>query len=358
MPKTKIDLMSNGVGAGELAQALLKGTSTDKMRPFVHTDGKSYMTVHLGGDKNNPANYKAVPSTNAGTLQRDEWKHLDTAVVSIAETRLVGIQDLITRGLVYNLGNAMGTTVLENHDSSDAMSAELTMDGVARGKGDRPVYSTSYLPIPIIHSDYEINARVLEASRRMGNPLDATGAERAARKVAAKLETMLFTDETYAFGGGTIYSYLSHPNINTATLGTAWDASGVTGKNIVDQVLEMKQTSIAAKHYGPFMIYIPTSYETKMDEDYSTAKGSNTIRERIMQIDGILGVKVVDTLTADNVLLVQMTSDTVRLVRGMDITNVQWQTEGQFINKYKVMTIQVPQIRSDYNGACGVTLLS
>jgi len=358
MKETNVDLMNNGKVSGEFAQKIMSGVSVDKMRPFIANDGKTYVTVHMGGSKTDPKNYKAVLTVNDGTLQRDEWKHLDSSVMDIAQTRLVGIADLISKGLVYNLGNAMGTTVLETHDVSDAMSAELTMDGVARSKGDRPVYSTNYLPIPIIHSDYEINARVLEASRRMGNPLDTTGAERAARKVAARLESMLFTDTEYAFGGGTIYSYLSHPDINTCTLGTAWDASGVTGATIVGQVREMKQASIDAKHYGPFMLYIPTSYETVMDDDYSTAKGSNTIRERIMQIEGIQGVKVVDTLTDDNVVLVQMTSDTVRLVRGMDITNVQWQTEGQFINKYKVMTIQVPQIRSDYNGACGVTVLS
>jgi hypothetical protein len=38
----------------------------------------------------------------------------------------------------------------------------------------------------------------------------------------------------------------------------------------------------------------------------------------------------------------------------MAVQNVQWQTEGNFVNKYKVLTIQVPQIRSDDNNACGV----
>jgi hypothetical protein len=63
-------------------------------------------------------------------------------------------------------------------------------------------------------------------------------------------------------------------------------------------------------------------------------------------------------LTADNVLLVQMTSDVVRLVRGMGLQNVEWATEGKMITKYKVMTIQVPQIRSDQAGRCGVVHLA
>ena len=36
----------------------------------------------------------------------------DTVLVTVARERLGGIQDLIDNNLVYNLGNAMGTTVL------------------------------------------------------------------------------------------------------------------------------------------------------------------------------------------------------------------------------------------------------
>jgi len=55
---------------------------------------------------------------------------------------------------------------------------------------------------------------------------------------------------------------------------------------------------------------------------------------------------------------VQMTTDVVRLVRGMGIQNIEWQTEGKMITKYKVMTIQVPQVRSDQDGNSGIVHLS
>jgi hypothetical protein len=106
------------------------------------------------------------------------------------------------------------------------------------------------------------------------------------------------------------------------------------------------------------MIYIPTAYETILDEDYvgstpDTAPNVTT-RQRIMQISGIKGIKVIDTLAADTILFVQMTSDVVRLIQGMGLTNVEWETEGRFITKYKVLTIQVPQIRSDPDGRSGI----
>jgi len=53
-----------------------------------------------------------------------------------------------------------------------------------------------------------------------------------------------------------------------------------------------------------------------------------------------------------------MTSNVVRLVQGMGIQNIQWKEEGNFVTKFKVITIQVPQIRSDYNEKSGIVHLA
>lgn len=372
-----VDLIHNGEGQGAFANYLLNsGTRLDPgtMRPYLHFDEANgnwgaYVTQFRGGDAKNPKNYVATPiQLNVGTLRRDEWKALDDAVMSIAQSRLQGVQDLISKGLTYTLGNAMGTTVLEWHDTGDAMEADISMDGISRGKNDRQTFQHNYLPIPIIHVDYEINARVLTASRNMGNPLDTISAERAARKVADKLESMLFTDTTYSWGTkdarnrNSIYSYINFPDRETLPI-TSWAASGKTGKQIVQDILDAKQKSIAAKHYGPWTLYIPTAYETVIDGDYvgstpDTSATNRTIRERLLAITGINEIKVIDTLPTDNAVLVQMTPDVVRLVQGMGLQNIQWQTEGNFVNKFKVMTIQVPQIRSDRNGKTGIVHLS
>ena len=364
-----VDLMHNGQGQGPVAQEVLAGggkLNVGTMKPFIGKDKRSYIQVFSGGDPKNPANYTVSPTNNAATLRRDEWKTLDETILKVAETRLGGVQDLISKGLVYNLGNGMGSTVLEWHDVSDALTAVATMDGVTRGQNDRPVFQTNYLPLPIIHADYGINSRVLASSRSLGNPLDTTMAERAARKVNLLLEQMLFTDTTYAWGTAddrsrnSIYSYINHPDRNLVTLSTygAWDASGTTGAEIVSSVMAMKQESLDAYHYGPWTVYYPPGYETALDEDYDATTPGTTIRERILKIAGVNELKVVDTLTAANVLMVQMTPDVVRLVRGMGLQNVEWKSEGNFMTNYKVMTIQVPQIRSDQNSKTGIVHMS
>jgi hypothetical protein len=363
---TNVDLLSGGQGKGDVATYLAGKGRFDfgTNRPFMDDQGRSWITIHIGGDPSLKASYVTKQINTNATLRRDEWKQLDDALLVVNRERLGGIQDLVSKGLVYNLGNAMGTTVLEWHDVSDAMTADVTMDGVTRSKGDRPKFQYNYIPIPIIHVDYEINARALAASRNLGNPLDVADAEFAARRVAEKLEDMLFTNTTYSFGAtdsrgrNSIYSYINHPDRTQVAFtdipGGHWNDSGTTGRDIVDGVIALKQYSINALHYGPWILYIPTAYETELDKNIDSTTPNITIRARLKMIDGIIDVKVNDRLPADNMVLVQMTSDVVRLVRGMALQNVEWATEGGMVTKYKVMTIQVPQLRSDQNGRTGI----
>lgn len=356
--KVNIDLITaNGNGQGELAKQIMANGKIDagQMRPWFNPkDGRSYISVFSGGDPKDVKNYKNIPITTNATLRRDEWKTLDTAVLKVAEERLVGVQDLKSRGLVYNLGNGMSSTVLEYHDFAGNLDAAVSMDGITRGQNNAPNYTVKYLPLPIVHVDYTINERVLSVSRTMGNPIDTTLAERASRAVSDTLESMLFTNRKYEYGDGTIYSYINHPERHQKSI-VSWTASSKTAKDIINDVMDMKQASIDAHHYGPWVLYIPTGYEVLMDEDYDVSGGSlQTIRQRIMAIDGIENVKVIDKLPADTVLLVEMTTDVVRWINGMNIQNVEWSSEGGMVHNFKVMTIQVPQIRADQEGNSGV----
>ena len=361
-----VDLIGNGQSQGQVARMMANNGKLDigRMRPFIDQYGRSCVTVYMGGNPKKKESWKTMVVNAGATLRREEWKALDEAIMEPSRARLGGIEDLTAKNLVYNLGNAMGTTVLEWHDVNEALEAEMTMDGITRGKNDRVTFQHNYLPLPIIHAEYEIDTRELAASRNLGNPLDTTMAERAARKVLEKLEALLFTDTTYTFGEkdsrlrNAIYSYVNFPDRIGVNLSIPWDNSGMTGAMIIRDVLEMKQASINNYHYGPWTMYIPTNYETVLDADYDATTPGTTIRERILKIAGVNEIKVSDTLADDNVLLIQMTRDVIRLVRGMGLQNVQWSEEGGMVTKFKVMTIQVPQIRSDAYGKTGIVHLA
>lgn len=355
MNGVQIDVLTmNGqgfAGVGSVAQRLLSNKMNPAaLRPWIGNDGRAYVLMNNNGKE------VAVPIANAATLRKDEWLQYDQAVIREARIRLNGIQDLQSRGLTYSL-NGMAKTVLESEKLGEFTEAELSMDGINKTQGDRPVFGADYLPLPIISKDFFLNARVLAVSRQTGETLDVTSAELATRQVVEKAEDILFNgSSTYKFGpsGSVLYGYTDFPSRNTGSLRGEWDASGTTGAEIVADVLDMKQAAIGDRMYGPYVLYVPTEYETKLDEDYSTSKGDITIRQRILQIQGIQDVKISDSLTAGNVLLVQMTSDVVRLINGMEVTPVEWQEQGGMIFHYKVMCIKVPQIRATSAGRCGI----
>jgi uncharacterized linocin/CFP29 family protein len=347
MENVNIDIMVNGSGGSIANRLLANNMNPALLRPFIDEDGKSYVSVN---GKNH--------IVNSATLRYDEWKHYDKAILQAANERLVGVADLVKRGLTYSLGNGLGTTVLQYEDAGKLGEAGISMDGLTRHKSDRPEYDMKYLPLPIVSSDWQINARALAASRNGSAPMDTVIAEQCARRVAEKLEDMLFTGvSSYAFGGGTIYGYLDFPSRQTGSMSVAWDATAATGATMLADVVAMKQKMLNAKKYGPYVLYIPTAYELLLDEDYS-ANYPGTIRERMSKISGISEIKVADHLTAGRLLMVNMASDTVRLVQGMGITPVQWDEQGGMVTQYKIMTIQVPQLRADQEGNCGIVVFS
>jgi len=354
-----MDFILNGQAHGNLmkagtAAALLLNSGFDPgvLRPYeVINNGKANHCMSVMNRQT--GKYQEIGINNAALLRKDEWKDYDKAVVTAARNRLGAVQSLISGGLVYNL-NGMGKTVMDYEKMSDVGEAELSMDGLSRGPNTRQTYDTGYLPLPIVHQDFQVGLRALSASRNGGNAIDTTNAEVAARRVAEKIESMYFMGaSSYNFAGGTIYGLTDFPDRNTYDLVTAWDDAAVTGDDILASVLEMKQTALDDHFYGPFVIYVPASYETKLDNDFK-ANSDITIRERLLKVSGITDIKVSDYLTGDNVIMVQLTSDVVRIVQGMPITPIQWEEQGGMLINMKVMGIVVPQIRSDFDGRCGI----
>jgi hypothetical protein len=275
-----------------------------------------------------------------------------------AQARLSAVADLYSRNLVYRIGNGLSQTVLQYQDLGEFTAAEITMDAVTKTKKDRPEYGLNSLPLPIVHKDFSFNSRFLAESRVNGRGIDVTSAAMAARVVAEKVEDMLINgSSSYTYGGGTLYGYIDFPQNNDVTLSHHWDSSSATGATIIDDIMALKAVNMDAHHYGPYILYVPTAYELVMDDDYKS-ESDKTIRERVLGIQGITEVKVLDSLPANKVLLVEMNAETVRMVEGLAINTVEWQDGGGFTTNYKVLTIMVPQIRADQNGNSGIALLS
>lgn len=338
-----LDAIFAGNAHGTVAQRLASnGMNIASLRPWQSSAGRMFITV----------NGKNIPTTNA-LLRKDEWEFYDTAVIREAKARLRFVNLLRSRGLTFNVPG-LAKTVLSWEDQSDVEAAQVSMDGLERGDSDRPNWDLNYLPLPIVHAAFQLSVRELNESRNTGQSLDTATSELKARRVSDKTEDIFVNGlSSYTYGGGTIRGLTDHPDRNTVST-LVWTASATTGADIIDQVLDMKQALINDNFFGPYALLVPSVYETTLDKDYSTAKGSNTIRQRLQAIESIDTVMTLDDLATTDVVLVQLTSDVIRAVIGLEPTTIQWDFEGGMGMNFKVMSIIVPQLRSTQSNAMGV----
>ena len=349
-----MDFIQNGQAHGSVANTLLQnGWDVNALRPWVGADGRGYIAQNQAGK----LIARPTPTMNA-TLRKDEWKLLDEAVVSVAKDRLTVVGDLRSNGLTYSIPNGMGKTVLETETMSDITPATISMDPAREGENDRPEYDLTNLPLPVIHKDFYFSARQVATSRNSGASIDTASAQMAARRVAEEAERLALgvdangLSKTFQYGGGTIYGLTNFPSRITRTISTPTGSNQAT---TVQDVLAMRQDSEDAKHYGPWVLYNSPAWDQFLDDDYSSSKGDNTLRQRLQAINGITDVRTADYLGSGySMILVQQTSDVIREVIGMDITTVQWETHGGMRLNFKVMAIMVPQLRADFNGNTGI----
>jgi len=354
MQNAQIDFILNGMSSNPDMASKLMACNMDPgvLRPYIAENGQSYVTVYRNGK------LEAIRTNTQATLTKEAWLHLDTQVLRAARNRLRVVADLRGSGLTYGVPNGMGTTVLEYQKMSDINDATISMDGLRLGADDRPVFESAFLPLPIIHKDFQFSLRQIQTSRQSGAPLDTTMGELAGRKVAEMVEKLtLGRLSSYAYGGGTIYGMANFTSRLTDTI-TSPTATGWTAATHLVEILAMKQTAQDAKHYGPFVLYYSSAWDKYLDDDFNTNYPNKTLRNRIKEIDGISDVRTLDYLdTADstyNVILLEMDSSTIRMVIGMDIMTLEWDTHGGLLKNFKVMCIIIPQLRADIDGNTGI----
>lgn len=284
-------------------------------------------------------------------LMKDEWVLYDNAVIEVAQHSLIGVQDLMSRGLTFNVPNAMGVTKIEWERVNDLGPAEISMAGVTPGRNDRLDFDLESMPLPIVHKDFHLNIRMLEASRRGQMPLDTTMASMCGRKVSEFIESMLFLGNTTLGTNNALYGYTTAPSRSTGSVTATWVTA--TGDQMIADIIEMMGLLIADNMFGPYAIYVPYAVYLHLGEDYKAAS-DKTIMQRLLEIPGLTSIKPSYYLTGTNIVMVQLTRDVVDLIDGIQPMVVQWDSNGGFTANFKVLAIMAPRIKDTYTGQSGV----
>jgi len=286
--------------------------------------------------------------TNA-TLPKNAWIAIDNTVQEVAGQRLNAIADLQSRGFTRDLG---GLGILYDYwqNASDGLTARQDMDGTSTGDENALDFGETGVPIPITHCDFRIPIRQLAAMERSGTPLDTTMVAQATRKVVEKLEDTLVNGSTVVSGGNSLYGYMTYTNSNAiSTLTGNWTGTIAGCEADVRLLIAELEND---RHWGPYMLYVHANEWNDLRQSHAyTGKSYYQI---LKDMAGIEDIKPLGVLAANDILLVEMSRETVDLDIGVDIQVVEWPTHGGMQMNFKVMAAMAPRIKADYAGRCGV----
>lgn len=292
----------------------------------------------------------------ASPLPRDAQVLFDNAILRVGRSRLVIAEDMMAAGMTFPLPNWPGVPVLSWKVTNDAGSARRTMTPKARGERFISDIGERYLPIFCTWGDFSFDFRTLLAAERAGYQIDTSHAELATRRVNEAIEDQILNGADLqvsdANGSHTAPGFLTNPaNTFTYTGSEAWDAAGHTGEEIVADVMGGIDVLQADKFYGPYTLYVPTTYWNKLMADYKSAT-SGTIYERLTAMNG-LSVRVADQLPANKTLLLQMTSDVADLVIGQQPQLISWSDENDWERFFVVLAVMVFRLKQSYTSQQG-----
>jgi hypothetical protein len=375
-----------GVGAGLLGPAGRHRLDPGFWQPYLDSKGRTCLELRTGrwevtnsGDLVPETEVRLVremrargidnPVWNAATLRKDQWVTMQQRVVRATRQRLNAWADLSAAAPASVGGSAWGRMTYEYQAMNDPGEAVKSMDPVAPGRRDRPLFNLVSIPLPVTHSDFYFSDRELEVAAQGGFMLDTTMAEAAGRRIGELVEQTLIgtatgvtfgpssaADSRYASTTSTEYGYTNFPWRVTKT-----DLTAPTGTNpeaVMTDVLEMVETMQTNGFFGPYRLYTSTGYSRYLSDDYfrtGSTSAVRSLRERLMEIEGIASIKRLDYLTSGyQMILVQMDAEHMQALNGMDVTVMRWTGTGGLEHFFKVMAIMVPILKAPYNGVAPI----
>jgi len=354
---SQIEYISNALASG------IDGVMAS--RPFVSQSGKNagkmVVIANTGRFDTNgkPVLVEKVLATNANetSLRGSDWVNIDRVVVEAATQRLAIVDDLIQAGMTYAAGD-LGTITTEWDAVSELDTASVTIDGETESNKDRQLFRPDGVVIPIIHKQFSIPKRQLLASRRNGAGIDTTHAAAAARAVARMSGSIVYNGHNIAAKGTkdlrhAIPGLLTHTSRQTESM-TNWRSTGVTPETIHSDILKLiKKAETGARAFGPYMLYVSGAVWHRFREDFK-ANSSITLLQRTQETDGIVNVRVDDSLPDTAVVLVQWLTSTIDLAIISNINTLQWQSASGWTENFQVFAAWAPRIKADYDDRLGV----
>jgi uncharacterized linocin/CFP29 family protein len=286
-------------------------------------------------------------------LREEEWKRLDAAVIAAWKKRLVIVNDLKAAGLTDDVDLAV--MVSQWSVSSKRPDVDINMDGRTAYFQDLTARKTYGVPVPILSTGYEIGARELMASRRLGAPIDVHEAQEAAFSLAEGEEKLVLNgNSSVMVDGYQIYGLTTHPQRDTATA-TAYGGGDFAVEHNATKTLAGMINALSAKnYYGPFAAYVAPTQYNDLAISWHTDGSGQTFLQRAESIRQLQYIRPCDHLADGNLILFQLDRRVIELILALAVDNRQWQSPDGSALHFKIMSAISLRVKQDYEGNLGV----
>lgn len=174
-------------------------------------------------------------------LSAEQLEFLQQEIVKEARRTLVGRRLL---GLYGPLGAGIETVSLEQYGRDE--DAEIDF----RGRTDpKPVVGTNevFLRVPILYKDFVLHWRDVSLAKKLGAPLDASRAIRAAHAVADREDTLIFNGDEHLKIEG-----LLNASGRTKVKRSDWSSYGAAYRDVVAAT----EALLGQSHHRPFALAV------------------------------------------------------------------------------------------------------
>lgn len=277
-----------------------------------------------------------------GTLTSEEIKYIEEAIVKTVRPILVGRQLMPIR----TLGHA-GYQKYYYYTETDMSQALIDMYGEEESQ-DEVKLTEEDVSIPIIHKEYTLHWRDVEARRQRGEDLNTQHAENAARQVAEEEDKLIITGEYSGWPAMGLAGLVGSCPAANRTDGNAW----TTPANILTDLATGKNGLRALGFYGPYKLIVTPSVYAYMEKIAAGGAGSDkwffqAVGELIGGVENILisgSLYATADAGVDEALLVDVTKGNFELIVGADLSH--WLQQTKNMNYFgKVWEAVVPVIK-------------
>lgn len=301
---------------------------------------------------------------NAQLFDYDEF--VDRSEEIIEEVNLeVGVLDDAMG--IDEVGSSLATTIYTEQAESEVGEAEISMDGQAKGEN----FDTANLPVgvaqPIIHVDYEIDARDQQQSANMGQDKEARLARQAGRVLREKEDDLMLNGWGLEIAGpnGGQFSVDGFLNTDARITGSAPDVweNDTAGKQAVQDTAEQMVSDLenvganSDKNLMPrsrgVYFYYNQVHNALLDKEDPRGDGNMSIRQRLQQDHPYVTLRETPFIPDDEAVMVVRDERVMSVVNAQGPTNMSWEPS-PMATRYKALSSRVPFFRSTYSDILGV----